>query len=66
MLNHVVNIHDWPAIFPGEYRCAHGEIQEEDRDAPWLEPDSPPHNTLREIVLDTRLLNTLKYYINFR
>ena len=67
VLHHVVNSHEWvDVIGSGETECMHSSCEEDNRDAPWLEPDSKPHQDLRAVVLETRLLNTLKYYVNFR
>ena len=45
--------------------CEHGEV-EDNPQRPWLEPDSPPHIRLREVMLSTRFTNSLDYYVNFR
>ncbi len=47
-------------------RCVHDPLSEEERRKPWLKKESPAHKALTKIVLDTRFLNTLEYYINFR
>ena len=69
VLNHVVDCHEWVDILGcGETACRHnaGEVENEEREAPWLEPDSQAHRSLQDIVTDKRFLNTLKYYVNFR
>ena len=67
MLHHVVDEHVW-ALYGGETggRCAHEQLDEEERKKPWLKKNSPAHDALRKIIMDKRLLNTLKYYTNFR
>ena len=69
VLHHVVNSHEWVDILgSGETQCRHdsSEVEDADRDAPWLEPDSEAHQSLHDVVTDKRFLNTLKYYLNFR
>ena len=67
VLHHVVNCHEWVDILgSGETECQHDSNEDEEREAPWLEPDSKAHRALHDIVLETRLRNTLKYYLNFR
>ena len=41
-------------------------MHEEERKKPWLKKNSPAHDALRKIIMDKCLLNTLKYYTNFR
>ena len=60
MLHHVVNEHKW-----GLGECDHSRLTE-DRDKEWLEPDSAPHRRLRKLMMDTRFLNNVKRYVNFR
>ena len=63
----MVNEHEWvleEGISGG--KCAHDPLSEEERKKPWLKNDSPAHKALTKIVLDTRFLNTLRYYTNFR
>jgi hypothetical protein len=66
-LHHVVDEHEW-VLEEGANagRCAHDPLSEEERRKPWLKKESPAHKALTKIVLDTRFLNTLEYYINFR
>ncbi|CAB4019001.1 Hypothetical predicted protein, partial [Paramuricea clavata] len=67
ILHHVVDEHEWvleEGINDG--KCGHDTLNEEDRNKPWLKKESPPHKALTKIVLDTRFLNTLGYYTNFR
>ena len=69
VLHHIVNNHDWVDVLgSGETHCRHDakEGEDQDRSAPWLEADSKPHQALHDVVVDTRFLNTLKYYLNFR
>ena len=47
-------------------KCAHGPLDERERKKPWLKKESPAHKALAKIILDTRFLNTLVYYVNFR
>jgi hypothetical protein len=47
-------------------KCGHDPLSEEDRNKPWLEKGSPALKALTKIVMDTRFLNTLVYYTNFR
>ena len=67
MLHHVVDEHVW-ALYGGKTdgRCAHEQLDEEERKKPWLKKNSPAHYALRKIIMDKCLLNTLKYYTNFR
>ena len=67
MLHHVVNEHEWAlgdGVSPA--RCVHAELNEDDRQKDWLTPDSPSHRKLRHLMMDTRFVNTLKHYVNFR
>ena len=66
-MHHVVDEHEW-VLEEGANagRCAHDPLSEEERRKPWLKKESPAHKALTKIVLDTRFLNTLEYYINFR
>ena len=68
VLHHTVNKHHWSDLMGvGVRGCGHGDLDdEEERDAPWLEPDSQPHQALRDIVMDAKLLKNLKFFINFR
>ena len=66
ILHHVRNQHQWllgDGVSGGE--CAHGAL-EEDPTKPYLEPESPPHQRLRNIILDKRFVNNVDYYVNFR
>ena len=60
LLHHIVNEHKWAL---GE--CEHDEL-EENRQKPWLEKSSPPHNTLRELMMSSYFMNTWVHYVNFR
>lgn len=64
-LHHVTNKLEWTLRDgAGPAACEHEPLEEQDK--PWLTTDSKPHERLRDIVLDKRLLNNLKYYVNFR
>ncbi|CAB3982210.1 Hypothetical predicted protein [Paramuricea clavata] len=59
LLKHVCNVHEW---YGG--KCSHGPLNESDHT--WLEPDSPPLQALREIVLDKKFLKSFPFYTSFR
>ena len=64
VLNHVVNIH---ATSSGLNVCHHDPLPEgADREAPWLESDSPAHRALIEVVMSQRTLDLAAYVVNFR
>ena len=59
--------HEW--VIPegiNEARCEHEALNPEERKKPWLKKGSPALKALTEIVMDTRFINTLHYYVNFR
>lgn len=60
LLHHVVNVHEWAL---GE--CEHGQLVE-DEGPNWLEPGESPQVALTKLVLDTRFLHSLRFYVNFR
>ena len=58
LLHHVTNNHEWTlGDGGGPGKCSHGEL--DDRDKEWLVPDSPCHQKLRMLMLDTRFLNKI-------
>ncbi|PIK38600.1 hypothetical protein BSL78_24563 [Apostichopus japonicus] len=64
ILHHVDGDHEW-ALGDGVSPacCQHGPLPASQKD---LEPDSPAHAALREIVLDMNLIRNIKYYTKFR
>jgi hypothetical protein len=62
-----MNEHEW-ALDNGKStgKCGHGELNEEERQKPWLKKNSKPHSALQKVVLSKRFLNTFHYYTNFR
>ncbi|XP_070540791.1 uncharacterized protein [Ptychodera flava] len=58
ILHHVTGTHEW---FGGA--CDHGPINEVTK---YLEPDSPPMEALRDIIMDRNLLRSFAYYTKFR
>ncbi|XP_052694407.1 uncharacterized protein LOC128172674 [Crassostrea angulata] len=67
VIHHVVNEHEWilPYRVGARSSCLHGPLTEE-RDKGWLEPGSPAHVALRDIVRDKRLVKKIPYYLNCR
>lgn len=68
VLHHVTNVHEW--VFGdggGPAQCEHADIEDSPHDAEskWIEPGCSAHEALAKTVLDTRFLNTLKYFVNF-
>lgn len=61
--NHVVNVH---VTATGLNRCHHAELEDEERAAPWLEPDSPAHRALADIVCNPHVLGLAEHVVNFR
>ncbi|XP_071854279.1 uncharacterized protein [Apostichopus japonicus] len=64
ILHHVVGDHEWAlgdGVSPACFQ--HGPLPASQKD---LEPDSPAHAALREIVLDMNLIRNIKYYTKFR
>ncbi|XP_072170258.1 uncharacterized protein [Diadema setosum] len=65
VLHHVVNEHEWLFTVDGRAgECDHEPL--EDATTPWLSPGSPPHQKLKEIIMDKRFLKSLPYYTDFR
>ncbi|XP_028392995.1 uncharacterized protein LOC114517456 [Dendronephthya gigantea] len=67
ILHHVVDEHAWvleEGVNGG--KCEHDPLNESERKKPWLKKESSAHKALAKIILDTRFLNTLVYYVNFR
>ncbi|XP_028417304.1 uncharacterized protein LOC114541702 isoform X2 [Dendronephthya gigantea] len=67
ILHHVVDEHEWvleEGVNGG--KCEHDPLNESERKKPWLKKESSAHKALAKIILDTRFLNTLVYYVNFR
>lgn len=59
--------HEW--VVPegvNEAKCDHDLLNSEERKKPWLKKGSPALKALTKIVMDTRFINTLPYYVNFR
>lgn len=57
--HHIVNVHE----FPGQSytQCAHPLLSDdEQRRKKWLQPNSPAHNALKEIVLNKALLKDIR------
>lgn len=66
ILHHVTNKHEWIiGDGGGPAACEHNELPQ-DREKPWLEPGSPTHKKLQEIVLEPKLLKEVDRYVNFR
>lgn len=66
MLHHVVNKHEWAlGDGGGPAKCEHGDLGDRE-DKEWLVPDSPAHQRLRQLMLDTRFMNNIPRYVNFR
>lgn len=64
IIHHVVNVHH----FSGEYfqHCAHPCLSDnEQRRKKWLEPLSPAHNALKEIVMKKTLLTDIRHLSEF-
>ena len=69
VLHHVVDEHEWvlPYSSSSVSSCLHGPLVRDVCDVKeWLKKGSPPHQALRSIVLDKRLINQVHYYLNFR
>lgn len=49
----------------GPAQCEHADLDQDNEDK-WIEPGSHAHESLAKVVLDTRFLHTLKYFVNFR
>lgn len=66
VLHHVTNVHQWAlGDGGGPAACEHGPLPDEP-DKQWLEAGSPPHDRLRKVLLDKRLLKNSTYYLHFR
>ena len=62
---HIKNVHEWEdhSLFK---ECAHCEYTlQETKSKAWLKESSFAYATLKETVLDKRLLNALKYLTDF-
>ncbi|KAK3085827.1 hypothetical protein FSP39_009247 [Pinctada imbricata] len=69
VLHHVVDEHEWvlPYCSAISNRCHHGDlIRDANEVKEWLKKGSAPHEALRHIVMDKRLVNQVHHYINFR
>ena len=58
VLHHVCGEHSWAGG-----SCKHKELQEEKEP---MKKDSKEMDALREVILDKKLVKSLKYYTNFR
>ncbi|XP_072167444.1 uncharacterized protein [Diadema setosum] len=64
LTHHVTNSHAWvSALDHGPTVCEHGEV--EDREE-WLRPGDPAHMALNGVCYEKKLLDNMKYYVNFR
>ncbi|XP_071843617.1 uncharacterized protein [Apostichopus japonicus] len=66
ILHHVVGQHEWAlgnGVSPA--CCQHGALQDGSREKE-IEPDSPAHIALTDIVLDMNLIRNIPYYTQFR
>ncbi|KAK3725325.1 hypothetical protein QZH41_016412 [Actinostola sp. cb2023] len=59
LLHHICNEHEWL-----DGKCTHH--QPENHELPWFDRRDKDYEALQDIVLSPRLLNTLKFYVNFR
>ncbi|XP_033726211.1 uncharacterized protein LOC117315902 isoform X2 [Pecten maximus] len=68
VLHHVTDVHEWViGDSAGSAQCEHEPLPATpDMETKWLEPGSDAHCSLAKVILDTRLLHNLKYYVNFR
>ncbi|XP_022339797.1 uncharacterized protein LOC111134747 [Crassostrea virginica] len=69
VLHHVVGEHEWflPYNDTGVSACSHDPLTGEAKgDKEWMVKGSPPHEALRKVILDKRLLHNIPYYLNFR
>jgi hypothetical protein len=56
-----------PPLLDIDSECEHTKLTTEEVDAKnWLEPNSPAHKKLQQIVYNPRFLHTFGYYVNFR
>lgn len=60
VLHHVTGEHEWALG-----ACHHGPLVDS-REKEWIVKNSPPHQKLREIILDTRWLKNVHLYLPFR
>ena len=52
ILHHISDVHTW-ASANHFLECAHQQLSEEERQGKeWLKKGSPPHETLKSVVLD--------------
>ena len=68
VLHHVVNKHEWYSWDGvGPAACQHQPLSAEKvEETQWLVPGSSAHVRLRVLIMDTRFLNEMKRYTNFR
>lgn len=67
ILHHTTNVHEWVSgDGAGPAACEHDPIDQEEHEDKWLEPGSDAHSALGKLVLDTRLLHKMKFFVNFR
>lgn len=65
LLHHIVDKHEWVlGDDGGPARCEHEEIEQQEKT--WLEAGSQPHERLRQVVLDKKLMKESAHYVNFR
>lgn len=58
---HICDIHSWDTC-DKFHRCEHGPIEvDEETEPAWLEPDSPAHTALKDVVMDKRLLKDIRF-----
>ncbi|KAK7158574.1 hypothetical protein R3I94_005029 [Phoxinus phoxinus] len=60
VLHHVTGEHEWALG-----ACHHGPLVDS-REKDWIVKNSPPHQKLREIILDSRWLKSVHLYLPFR
>ena len=65
-MHHTVNVHEWGlGDCAAEARCFHGTLDDTE-ETKWLEPGGDAHKALTRVILDTKLVHSLRHYVNFR
>lgn len=67
LVHHVTGKHTWAlADVDGITGCTHGELEDDPERKEWMEAGGLAHSALNKIVFETRFINNIPYFVNFR
>ena len=64
IVQHVTDVHQWDTATV-YHKCAHGPLEDENRENLWMKPGSPSHKLLQDIVFDVKLLKAIDKLTQF-